>query len=75
MWGLGLAESDEVTFFAALPVSWLPEDKTTRNFRIFSVIQCVPVKTSNIFRIGRTRLRDQGFPHAIFLQVTEICKF
>ena len=31
MWGPGLAESDAVA-----PVSWLPEDKTTRNFRIFS---------------------------------------
>ena len=29
MWGPGLAESDAVTFFAVLPVSWLPEDKTT----------------------------------------------
>ena len=36
MWGPGLAEWDAVTFFALLPVSWLPEDKTTRNFRIFS---------------------------------------
>ena len=36
MWGPGWAESDAVTFFAALPVSWRPEDKTTRNFRIFS---------------------------------------
>ena len=36
VWGPGLAESDAVTFFAVLPVSWLPEDKSTRNFRIFS---------------------------------------
>ena len=26
---------DAVTFFAVSPVSWLPEDKTTRNFRNF----------------------------------------
>ena len=32
MWGPGLADSDAVTFFAVPPVSWLPEDKTTRNF-------------------------------------------
>ena len=36
VWGPGLAESDAVTFFAVPPLSWLPEDKTTRNFRIFS---------------------------------------
>ena len=30
MWGPGLAESNAVTFFAVPPVSWLPEDKTTR---------------------------------------------
>ena len=35
MCGSGLAESDAVTFFAVPPVSWLPEDKTTRNFRNF----------------------------------------
>ena len=35
MWGPGLAESDAVTFFAVPPVSWPPEDKTTRNFRNF----------------------------------------
>ena len=35
MWGPGLADSGAVTFFAVLPVSWLPEDKTTRNFRNF----------------------------------------
>ena len=32
MWGPGLADSDAVTFFAVPLVSWLPEDKTTRNF-------------------------------------------
>ena len=36
MCGPGSAESDAVTFFALLPVLWLPEDKANRNFRIFS---------------------------------------
>ena len=30
-------------------------------------IQGVPFKTSNIFRIDRTRLGNQGFPHSFFL--------
>ena len=35
LWGPGLDESDAVTFFAVLSVSWLTEEKTSRNFRIF----------------------------------------
>ena len=31
-----------------------------------SMIQGVPVKMSNVFRIDRACLRDQGFPHALF---------
>ena len=57
MWGPGLAESDEVTFFAVTPVSWLPEDKTTRNFRIFSVIynsQESKIHGSNVVSIDLT---------------------
>ena len=38
MWGPGLADLNAVTFFAVLPVSWLPEEKTTRNFRILFVM-------------------------------------
>ena len=43
-----------------------------KNISIFifpTVVQGVPWKTSNIFRIDRTRLEDQGFPYAIFLQI------
>ena len=32
MWGRGLAESGAVTFFAVLPVFWLPEDKKLEIF-------------------------------------------
>ena len=44
---------------------------TTSTFSCESVpvdhdIPSVPVKTSNIFRIDRTHLGDQGFPDAFF---------
>ena len=42
---------------------------------VFFYIQGVPFKTSNIFRIDRTRLGDQGFPMQIlFIQFYYILK-
>ena len=83
MWGPGLAKSEAVTFFAVLPVSWLPEDKTTRAdyhtfpllYRVIQLFSALTDTYTSNFSLMHFRKKDCEFFSRIFKKLQIFANF